>query len=44
LGREIEFFDDGFHLREEILSYIADFDAQNSDIARENTYKWIVSS
>ena len=43
LGRKIEPLDDGFQLREEIFSYIADFDAQNRDIAQENTYKWIIS-
>ena len=43
LGRKTEPLDDGFQLREDILPYIADFDAQNRDIARENTYKWIIS-
>ena len=43
LGRKIEPLDDVFQLREEIFSYIADFDAQNRDIAQENTYKWIIS-
>ena len=43
LGRKTEPLDDGFQLREGILPYIADFDVQNRDIARENTYKWIIS-
>lgn len=43
LGRKTEPLDDGFQLREDIFPYIADFDAQNRDIARENKYKWIIS-
>jgi len=43
LGRKTEPLDGGFQLREEILPYLADFDAQNRDISRKNTYKWIIS-
>ncbi len=40
LGRKTQSLDDGFQLREEVMSYIADFDAENSDIAPKNGYKW----
>ena len=40
LGRKTQSLDDGFQLREEVMSYIANFDAENSDIAPKNGYKW----
>ena len=38
--RKTQSLDDGFQLREEVMSYIANFDAENSDIAPKNGYKW----
>ncbi len=35
--------DEGFQLREEVMPYTAGFDAENSDIAQKNAYKWDTS-
>ena len=40
LGRKTQSLDEGFQLREKVMPYIADFDAENSDIAPKNGYKW----
>ena len=43
LGRKIRSLDDGYQLREEILPYSADFDAENEGIVPKNAYRWITS-
>ncbi|WP_300465432.1 hypothetical protein, partial [Desulfobacula sp.] len=40
LGRKTRSLNEGYELREEILLYNADFDAENEEIAPVNTYKW----
>ena len=40
LGRETQSLDEGFQLREKVLSYIADFAIENGDTALHNDYEW----
>ena len=40
VGRKVRSLDDDYALREEILPYIVNFEAENNEIAQKNAYKW----
>jgi hypothetical protein len=42
-GRNILKNDEGFQLREELGTYIADYDIKNDDIGAQNGYFWDIN-
>jgi hypothetical protein len=43
-GRDIVKNDEGYHLREEAVPYMALFEAEKGDIGTENTYFWDINT